>query len=135
MLDGYSTRSLCNCVLYSMLFSCEPVCDSQCDNGRCVAPNSCVCDEEYEKNLEGKCVRRCSKECKLGWCEENECRCYDGYTLDPEDDGRCVAQCEPECQNGNCVQPNVCQCLPGKVVQSVQPLAKDGVNCLFLSFF
>lgn len=82
-----------------------------------MAPNTCVCEEGFERNANGKCAEVCDRECQLGWCEENECRCHEGYA--PEEvagggDMRCVAQCDEPCQNGQCVQPNVCRCEAGE---------------------
>lgn len=56
---------------------CEPVCDNICENGQCVAPNVCQCNEGYERDDEfGVCRGKCKctststffiKTATLGW--------------------------------------------------------------------
>ncbi|XP_039446977.1 epidermal growth factor-like protein [Culex pipiens pallens] len=89
---------------------CEPVCHG-CQNGTCVAPNSCTCNAGFRKQL-GVCVPVCDPECGHGTCvAPGECSCREGYAADPKKG--CVPACEPACLNGECVGLNTCECFSG----------------------
>ncbi|XP_034475429.1 tenascin [Drosophila innubila] len=93
---------------------CEPLCDDNCPNGICTAPNTCVCMPGHVRTVEGKCISTCPLGCGNGVCtEQNECRCREGYTLDPVTRKYCQPECNPGCANGRCVAPNKCDCLQG----------------------
>lgn len=38
---------------------CDPVCNQECVNGVCVAPNRCQCYPDHVQNLAGYCVATC----------------------------------------------------------------------------
>lgn len=38
---------------------CDPVCDNECVNGICIAPNRCQCYPDHVQNLAGYCVATC----------------------------------------------------------------------------
>lgn len=42
-----------------ILRKCDPICNQECGNGICVAPNQCHCYPDYVKNLAGYCVPTC----------------------------------------------------------------------------
>ncbi|ALC39580.1 nimB2 [Drosophila busckii] len=93
---------------------CEPICDDDCPNGICTAPNTCVCMPGHVRTVEGKCISTCPLGCGNGVCDEqNECRCREGYSLDPVSRKYCQPECKPGCANGRCVAPNKCDCLQG----------------------
>ncbi|KAJ8727333.1 hypothetical protein PYW07_001452 [Mythimna separata] len=94
---------------------CDPVCDRECINGLCSAPNVCSCFPDHVKNLAGICVATCPIGCQNGQCSGGECICKDGYRLDSESKF-CVPYCREQCGGpglGNCTAPNVCECKNG----------------------
>ncbi len=38
---------------------CDPVCNQECINGICIAPNRCQCYPDHVQNLAGFCVSTC----------------------------------------------------------------------------
>jgi hypothetical protein len=65
------------------------------------------------------CVPVCSGGCVNGSCAEpDECKCYEGYHMDPEGNS-CILDCPEGCVNGNCSQSHTCTCDAGW----------EGVNC------
>ncbi|KAI8120996.1 von Willebrand factor D and EGF domain-containing protein [Lucilia cuprina] len=93
---------------------CDPICDDDCPNGICTAPNTCVCMPGHVRNENNKCITTCPIGCGNGVCgDNNECRCKPGYTLEPVQQKYCVPLCEPACQFGKCVSPNKCACQDG----------------------
>lgn len=118
----------------SLSCNCEPICDNICENGRCAAPNVCICNNGYELDDEfGECREVCSPRCIKGGCSSpNQCICYDGYKLKrgslheciPESqtecghgyefkNGECKPICSPSCVNAVCTGPNQCTCNSG----------------------
>ncbi|KAF9415830.1 hypothetical protein HW555_006657 [Spodoptera exigua] len=114
---------------------CDPVCDQECVNGLCSAPNTCTCFPDHVKNLAGFCVATCPIGCQNGQCSGGECICKDGYRLDSESkfcvpncreqcggpgrawvqgtpEGSCKPSCD-HCKDGQCVGPNDCRCSSG----------------------
>lgn len=45
---------------------CEPICRSDCENGRCSAPDTCTCNEGYHMSNESKCEPVCTEHCYNG---------------------------------------------------------------------
>ncbi|GBP50395.1 Teneurin-1 [Eumeta japonica] len=92
---------------------CDPVCEQECVNGLCTAPNTCSCFPDHVKNAGGICIPTCPIGCQHGTCSGGECLCKDGYTLDSE--GRyCLPKCQNNCgKQGNCTAPNTCECKSG----------------------
>lgn len=105
---------------------CEPLCNNDCQNGRCIAPNTCKCDFDYEPFGEGENLA-----CQ--WTGYESCKCINGECLpsgsnanEPMDNNRkitcckgyafvdiarrCEPICENGCHNGRCVAPNKCMC-------------------------
>ncbi|XP_055317864.1 fibrillin-1-like [Sitodiplosis mosellana] len=122
--------------LDSLYCNCEPICDTICENGRCIASNQCECNEGYavDKDYGGECRPICMPSCVKGGCAApNKCICFDGYKLKlgsqlvciPEHlpdacddgyiyaDGICKPVCAPNCVNGKCTAPNQCACNEG----------------------
>ncbi|CAH1646926.1 unnamed protein product [Spodoptera littoralis] len=94
---------------------CDPVCNQECVNGLCSAPNTCTCFPDHVKNLAGFCIATCPIGCQNGQCSGGECICKDGYRLDSESKF-CVPYCREQCGGpgrGNCTAPNTCECQPG----------------------
>ncbi|XP_059056825.1 epidermal growth factor-like protein [Achroia grisella] len=89
---------------------CLPVCEEECENGECVAPNECTCHSGYEFQSKYKCKPVCSI-CENGECiSPNVCVCSEGYT---RKGSKCIPVCEEECVNGFCIVPNICECGEG----------------------
>ncbi|XP_029160414.1 fibrillin-2-like [Nylanderia fulva] len=133
---------------------CVPVCDFECINGTCTAPNVCTCNEDYEPSwlklhkmssqLEYSptriCVPRGKSRCQPP-CRNNQiciaaligritifiCDCNDGYTRDPN--GHCVPHCIQKCSNGTCTEPNRCTCNAGFALKNenlCEPICERG---------
>lgn len=45
---------------------CLPECSTPCDNGFCSAPETCECNEKYQKNTDKKCVPTFKDGCSNG---------------------------------------------------------------------
>ncbi|XP_034830089.1 multiple epidermal growth factor-like domains protein 10 [Maniola hyperantus] len=92
---------------------CDPVCNPECVNAVCTAPNVCSCYPDHIRNIGGFCMPTCPIGCQNGHCNGGECRCKDGYTLD-EQRKYCKPVCRGNCGGtGNCTEPNTCTCKPG----------------------
>lgn len=105
--------------------SCVPVCLSNCEHGKCMAPNRCECEPGYRNVTSSsteynECLPVCSSGCPGGTCvEPNTCECEVGYIITP-DQASCKPVCEifgngPQgcCDHASCVAPRTCQCDPG----------------------
>lgn len=108
---------------------CNAICSTGCNNGKCIAPDTCHCDRPLYLHPEriNTCVPYvCDPPCSNADCWENSCSCYpghekynsthcvhcdEGYTVGP--DLTCKPKCEKECVNGTCSGPNNCTCLTG----------------------
>ncbi|XP_055632768.1 fibrillin-1-like [Toxorhynchites rutilus septentrionalis] len=90
--------------------TCVPVCNEQCENGECVAPNQCGCFEGYSNansTANHLCRPVCSNGCLNGNCvAPGKCICDKGYGKIADD---CIPLCE-KCSFGHCIQPEVCVC-------------------------
>lgn len=43
------------CTGYAQIgFTCTPVCETPCENGKCIGPNECLCITGYAKNKSNK---------------------------------------------------------------------------------
>ncbi|CAD6997412.1 fibrillin-2 [Ceratitis capitata] len=131
-------------------WNCEFICDNDCENGTCIAPQRCVCNKGF-KNSAGprsSCVpiesvlqpRICSQHCRNGTCVEGLCTCAPGWTLQASASGDiCIPQCVKTvgnvthgCINGYCVAPGACMCnegyelLPNNEFEcTINPVAND----------
>ncbi|XP_051862935.1 epidermal growth factor-like protein [Drosophila albomicans] len=47
---------------------CIPVCSKPCDNGFCSSPETCGCNENYQKGLDNKCAPISKEGCLNGIC-------------------------------------------------------------------
>ncbi|GIY69490.1 protein draper [Caerostris darwini] len=87
---------------------CSAVCEIECVHGKCVKPNTCVCEDGWQGF-------NCSSECEDGWYGEDckmYCTCQHGATCDK--------------RNGSC------HCAPGfagKFCESACPYQSEGKNC------
>ncbi|XP_055592870.1 fibrillin-2-like isoform X2 [Uranotaenia lowii] len=117
--EGYSTSPESKMI-------CEPICTGECVHGKCVAPESCSCEEGYELVPDQGCKPMCNESCVNGFCSApGRCDCLPGYKLLAEDDDSCVPDCGPEgCRNGHCVAPDSCICFTG-----YQPNKEDDPHC------
>ncbi|XP_075154181.1 uncharacterized protein LOC142227544 [Haematobia irritans] len=108
--------------------NCNPICEPNCDNGECQAPNNCVCNKGYQMNPSKICEPVCTISCGFGKCIRPEtCECDNGYKY-----SRDRKTCEPECLNtcpGNskCVGPNQCVCNRG--YQALNDDADKNLTC------
>lgn len=88
----------------------RPLCWPKCKNGKCVAPNTCHCDEGYSG--ESCEIPVCDPACVggQGVCiSPNICECFYGWT-----GNQCqTPKSTPPCINGIAVAPDVCQCESG----------------------
>ena len=80
--EGYNLTALVD----SNSTSCEPHCDGDCTHGRCYAPQSCECNEDYLATNDSQgytvCVHACGGECAHGACvmDNGTCECFYGWT-------------------------------------------------------
>ncbi|XP_034472070.1 protein draper-like [Drosophila innubila] len=95
---------------------CDPVCNNNCENGKCVSPNTCSCNEGYDNiqhNPANSCVPVCKRKRNNGECVTSESsKCNDGYKLN-ESTGECYPVCSNDCPNGRCESPGNCICNQG----------------------
>ena len=63
-----------------ILNRCELDCNS-CENGHCIEPNKCICNDGYVWNsTDAKCSLTCENSCVNGFCSEpNNCVCHNGF--------------------------------------------------------
>lgn len=96
---------------------CIPFCSGNCHNGKCIAPEQCVCDTGYiHHESESICIPHCMNPCENGVCiSPDECVCFDGYGFANETNYICEPICEIECINSKCVEPNTCECEDGYI--------------------
>ncbi|XP_012063530.1 PREDICTED: fibrillin-1-like [Atta cephalotes] len=110
---------------------CTPICNFECINGKCTAPNVCTCDKNFyprwidnhsplpdNSHVLRICDRLPGPPCNESSCgvkgtchESGICICNDGYVRDTN--GDCVPFCTPTCSNGTCTAPNRCECHDG----------------------
>jgi hypothetical protein len=88
----------------------QPLCWPKCKNGKCVAPNTCHCDDGYSG--ESCEIPVCDPPCVggQGACiAPNVCECFYGWSGD-----QCqLPKSTPPCINGVAIAPDVCQCDAG----------------------
>lgn len=84
-----------------------PICNPECQNGQCKAPNLCACEIGWKGADCSNCIDLPG--CEYGHCEGPlTCLCDEGWT-----GAMCsIPECH-DCVNGVCNTPNVCECLPG----------------------
>ncbi|KAI5646407.1 hypothetical protein NE865_01340 [Phthorimaea operculella] len=94
-------------------WKCDPICETECVNALCTAPNTCTCFPDHVKNLAGFCIATCPIGCQNGHCAGGECMCKEGFKL--EAGGKfCIPHCKGNCGGiGNCTAPNTCECKAG----------------------
>uniref|UniRef100_T1PHI4 Cysteine rich repeat protein n=1 Tax=Musca domestica TaxID=7370 RepID=T1PHI4_MUSDO len=131
---GMSTIQVC-CEGYErnphVFKRCDPICEDDCPNGICVAPNQCVCIPGHVRNSLGKCVTTCPIGCENGVCsDDGQCQCKPGYSLEPKQGKYCVPTCENGCQFGKCIGPNQCECEKGYHLTGVGTCEPHCENCL-----
>ena len=106
---------------------CSPECSPECENGECVAPNKCTCNEGYQM-LNSTCSPMCLPECQNSYCSfPNICTCNKDYVPSQTEKHIChliqiIAEesylliddisCNANCANGQCFS-NKCTCLDG----------------------
>lgn len=90
--------------------TCFPICDKECVNGECLAPNQCECFEGYSSENStdyNLCQAVCSNGCQNGNCiAPGKCICHKGYGKIADE---CIPLCE-KCSLGHCVRPEECVC-------------------------
>lgn len=91
---------------------CKPICKSNCTNGRCIAPDNCVCNTNYYLNETlDACRPVCLVDCIFGECiAPDRCECNAGYRFKMGSLNECEPICERNCEHGKCVRPNECEC-------------------------
>ncbi|XP_058985551.1 epidermal growth factor-like protein [Musca domestica] len=58
---------------------CVPKCDN-CENGECLSPNNCKCNDGYNWSPEHGCSPSCPEGCSNGVCiAPSVCRCSQGF--------------------------------------------------------
>lgn len=118
---------------------CEPICEQNCPNGKCLEPGKCVCNDGYLLNATTNiCQPVCSTSCGFGDCVKPEtCRCFEGYQY-----AKKSKTCEPVClkkclEFSSCIKPNLCECNMGykasneslSIVQPIcEPICQSGCS-------
>ena len=123
-LEGYAEENgSCVAECDSSCYSCEPGSSSVCSgckpNGKLTAKGSCMCEEGFEMNELGECVKACGSlcitcrgqtctECSLNaeLTKSGKCKCKKGFK---EENGKCVYKCPNNCdtcnpETGECVE-------------------------------
>lgn len=97
---------------------CVPVCDGECPNGKCIAPEKCECNDGFVHHpTESICTPNCSEPCVNGDCvATNKCECDLGHQFANGSQSICEPICEMSCKNAKCIEPNVCACTNGFLV-------------------
>ncbi|KRF77815.1 cell death abnormality protein 1 [Drosophila virilis] len=97
---------------------CEPLCAAGCPvHSSCLSYGLCQCLEGYT-NSTGSCQPNCLAMPENSKCvRPGEWECDLGYIKLPDANGQSYT-CQPHCRQscstyGKCVEPNVCECLPG----------------------
>ncbi|XP_032665934.1 uncharacterized protein LOC116841735 [Odontomachus brunneus] len=111
----HTVRPTC-CEGYQKIgLNCVPYCETPCEKGTCIAPNTCKCNAGYQI-MEGtngtKCQPICANGCINGTCvEPNICKCNEDYWMSA-DGITCLPICQKECESnhGFCAKPYVCSC-------------------------
>ncbi|KXJ77512.1 hypothetical protein RP20_CCG007371 [Aedes albopictus] len=90
--------------------TCIPICDKECVDGECAAPNQCECFEGYSNENSTdyhQCLPVCTNGCQNGDCiAPGKCICHKGYGKIADE---CIPLCE-KCSLGHCVRPEECVC-------------------------
>ena len=88
----------------------QPLCWPRCQNGRCVAPNMCHCDDNWSGD---SCeIPVCSPSCVAGQgvcVAPNTCECFYGFEGEQCQNARSI----PPCVNGHAIAADTCMCDPG----------------------
>ncbi|KAI4486153.1 hypothetical protein M0802_012521 [Mischocyttarus mexicanus] len=93
---------------------CEPICERECINSKCVEPEHCHCNDNYEPDVDDvyKCIPKCEQKCIFGKCTApNVCTCNEGYEAINET--HCKPICTKPCIMGICIAPDICICHEG----------------------
>ncbi|KAI8115203.1 putative oxidoreductase GLYR1 like protein [Lucilia cuprina] len=114
----------------SLTNKCTPICSTKCENGTCIAPDTCECNKGYKfNNYTIQCEPLCLN-CANGKCiSPNKCECNKGYKFNV------TKQCEPishkianpcvqivkmenakafeKCSNGKYIASGKCECNKG----------------------
>lgn len=93
---------------------CSPVCDPECVNAACSAPNTCVCYPGHviTNTSNSTCYDICDS-CINAACRPAspaKCYCFEGYQPDTRFEHVCYPVCSPPCVNSTCTAPNKCEC-------------------------
>lgn len=98
---------------------CEPICQPECGNGRCIYPNKCKCNPGYSEQIDETQIFGCVPVCTLHTCVHGKCTapeictCDFGYKMS-DDHYTCKPVCNVPCGTGSyCSKPDQCLCLPG----------------------
>ncbi|XP_046807460.1 cell death abnormality protein 1-like [Lucilia cuprina] len=96
----------------SLTNKCTPICSTKCENGTCIAPDTCECNKGYKfNNYTIQCEPLCLN-CANGKCiSPNKCECNKGYKFNV------TKQCEPishkMCENEKCIALDKSECSKG----------------------
>uniref|UniRef100_A0A0A1WP00 Teneurin-4 n=1 Tax=Zeugodacus cucurbitae TaxID=28588 RepID=A0A0A1WP00_ZEUCU len=120
--------------------NCSPICFNGCENGVCIEPFVCECNEGFTKHQgpHSPCVpipttivintpqRSCAERCSNGTCVNDVCTCAPGWLLQQHDSRDiCVPPCNGGCVNGYCSAANKCVCSKG-----YEPLPLNQFECV-----
>lgn len=107
-----------------------------CDNGRCAADGTCVCNEGYQLDAKTRkfCTPICPAGCPNGICKAPDtCECKIGFRFSTSLPAVCEPVCSTSCSSGHCIAPDSCGCKEGyaKEGNGCRPICKRYLGCTF----
>ncbi|KAJ0179025.1 hypothetical protein K1T71_005800 [Dendrolimus kikuchii] len=95
--------------------TCQPRCSSNCQNGFCIKPETCACNEGYihDPRNPNICLPLCVVTTNENYCQSPDSTPENACTLGYHENDTCHHLCSEPCLNGYCVTHDTCLCNPG----------------------